>query len=185
MSISASLSTISFLAFSEQVNYSCYPIYCILHTVYYGTMRLTICGSITFHDEMKQLQKELELLGHTVKIPRIQVPDKSGVLIPAKEFYVKYKKTAKPTDTWIWDRVKQSITLHFRKIAWSQAILVANYEKNDIKNYIGGNTLMEMGLALYLKKKIFLLNPIPEVSYKEELIALQPTIIYGDLTNIR
>lgn len=32
-------------------------------------------------------------------------------------------------------------------ICGSDAILVLNYDKKGIKNYIGGNTLMEMGFA--------------------------------------
>ena len=147
-------------------------------------MKLTICGSIAFHDEIKQLKRELEALDHTVKIPANTVKDKSGTPIPAKEFYNRYKKTAKPQDLWIWQRVQENIHRHFQKIAWSDAILVANYDKNGIAKYIGGNTLMEMGLALYLKKKIFLLKPIPEVSYKEELLAMSPIIIRGNLNKI-
>ena len=61
---------------------------------------------------------------------------------------------------------------------------VCNYDKKDIKGYIGGNTLMEMGLAFFLKKKIYLLNEIPEISYKEEILGVKPIIIIGDLSKI-
>jgi hypothetical protein len=38
-----------------------------------------------------------------------------------------------------------------------------------------------MGLAFHLGKIIYLLNPIPEMAYKEEILAVQPTILYGNL----
>jgi hypothetical protein len=75
---------------------------------------------------------------------------------------------------------------HYNEIAnLSDAVLVLNFDKNDVKNYIGGNTLMEMGMAYVLDKKIFLLNPIPEVTYTEEIKSLEPIVINGDLDLIR
>jgi hypothetical protein len=54
-----------------------------------------------------------------------------------------------------------------------------------IKNYIGGNTLMEMGFAHVLDQKIFLYNPIPEIPYyKSEIEAVKPTVIHGNLSLI-
>ncbi len=48
------------------------------------------------------------------------------------------------------------------KLKESDAILVMNYTKDDKENYIGANTLMEIGMAFILQKKIFILNPSPE-----------------------
>ena len=45
----------------------------------------------------------------------------------------------------------------------ADAVLVMNLDKNGIKNYIGGNALMEIGFAHVLNQKIFLYNPIPEI----------------------
>ncbi len=59
-------------------------------------------------------------------------------------------------------------------------------KKNGVLNYVGANTLLEMGLAFYLKKPIFLLNPIPEgVGYVEEMKGLHPIVINGDLKLIK
>ena len=74
---------------------------------------------------------------------------------------------------------------HFDKIEWSEAILVTNYEKNNIKGYIGANTLLEMGLALHLRKKIFLLNPVPKISYKEEILGMKPILINNSLVKVK
>ena len=73
---------------------------------------------------------------------------------------------------------------HYEFIKNSDAILVVNTEKNDVKNYIGGNALMEIGFAYVLGKKIFLLNPIPEMGYKDEIMAMQPIILNRDLNKI-
>lgn len=41
-----------------------------------------------------------------------------------------------------------------------------------------------MGVALYLEKKIFMLNPVPDVPWKEEILGIQPVVLYGDLGQI-
>jgi len=63
----------------------------------------------------------------------------------------------------------------------SDAIIVINVDKNGIKNYIGGNTFLEMGFAYVLDKKLFLLNDIPKVNYKDEIVALKPIILNGNI----
>ena len=66
------------------------------------------------------------------------------------------------------------------------AILVMNFDKHGIKNYIGGNTLMEIGFAHALNQKIFLFNPIPDIPYyKSEIEAVKPVVINGDLSLIK
>ncbi len=65
------------------------------------------------------------------------------------------------------------------------AVLVLNLDKNGVKNYIGGNTLMEIGFAHVLNQKVFLYNPIPDIPYYQtEIEAVQPVIINGDLSRI-
>lgn len=72
---------------------------------------------------------------------------------------------------------------HFALIARSDALLVANYEKNGKPNYIGGNVLMEMTVAFYLKKPIFILNSAPQDSpLLDEIMGVRPTFLHGDIT---
>ncbi len=74
---------------------------------------------------------------------------------------------------------------HYAHILESDAILIINEIKNDIENYIGGNVLIEMGQAYVNNKKIFLLNNIPDnLSYSDEIRALQPICLNGDLSKI-
>jgi len=95
------------------------------------------------------------------------------------------------------DEEKEKIKLHqkfnldairefWKLMQGADAILVLNFDKNGIKNYIGGNTLMEIGFAHVLNQKIYLWNPIPEIPYyKTEIEAVRPIIINGDLSKIK
>lgn len=146
-------------------------------------MKITICGSIAFIDEMVSAKTALEALGHEVKHPPVEVQDENGRMLPAKEYYA-LRKSSTATDGWIWDRKAWAMKLHFEKVAWSDAILVMNFEKNGVPHYIGANTFLEMGLAFHLQKPIFLLNPIPELPIKEELLGMKPRILHGDLARL-
>lgn len=80
---------------------------------------------------------------------------------------------------------KDAIRDFWKSMQGADAILVTNYDKHGIKNYIGGNTLMEIGFAHVLNQKIFLLNPIPDIPYyKSEIEAVKPVILNGDLSKI-
>lgn len=146
-------------------------------------MKVTICGSIAFYEKMLEVKKELEKLGHVVKLPPHEVKDEKGKMIPVSEYYSR-RKAETSDDSWIWDRKEEAMILHFKKIEWSEVIIVLNYDKSGIKNYVGANTLIEMGIAQYLNKKIYLLNKVPEISYKEEILGMKPIVIEGDLNKI-
>ncbi|HED38482.1 MAG TPA: hypothetical protein ENI76_09610 [Ignavibacteria bacterium] len=146
-------------------------------------MKITICGSIAFYDEMLDIKSKLELSGHKVKLPPHEIKDDSGAMISVKEYYTKRKSTT-DNDSWVWDRKTEAITNHFDKVCWADVILVTNYNKNDINGYVGGNTLIEMGVAFFLKKPIYLLKQIPKISYKEEIIGMKPVVINNDLEKI-
>ena len=67
----------------------------------------------------------------------------------------------------------------------ADTVLVLNIDKNGIENYVGGNTLMEIGFAHVLNQKIFMLNPIPQMPYcQTEIEAVKPIILNGDLAKI-
>lgn len=137
---------------------------------------------------MKKVKRELEALRHEVKMPPEFVKDADGCDIPVKEYY-KLRKAAynaDHTDNWIWERKARAMIRHFKKVEWCEAILVVNLPKNGVDGYVGANTLMEMGLAFYLGKRIFMLYPAPDYPYcKEEITAMKPVVINGDLALIR
>lgn len=75
---------------------------------------------------------------------------------------------------------------HYKNIVESDAILIVNGEKKEIKNYIGGNILMEMGQVYVNHKKIFFLNGLPRgLSYQDEIEAMDPICLEGDPANIK
>jgi len=74
---------------------------------------------------------------------------------------------------------------HFNEVAKADAILVLNYIKHGINNYIGGNVLMEMALAFHLEKPVFVLNEIPtESNFVEEIKGLNPIVLHGKLDGL-
>ena len=44
---------------------------------------------------------------------------------------------------------------------------------------------MEIVKAWELEKKVYFYNPIPDNIFRDELIGINPTIIYGDLKKIK
>ncbi|MDO8451450.1 MAG: hypothetical protein Q7S76_01115 [bacterium] len=136
-------------------------------------MIITICGSMQFHDEMLSYKETLEASGYTVYIP-------SGAYDITKN--EAYKETDEEK---VLVKVEHDVIReHFGYIQKSDAILILNFEKNGIPNYIGGNTFLEMGLAFWLGKKVFVLYPIPSMDYRTEMHAMQPIVIDGDLGKI-
>jgi len=122
-------------------------------------MKITLCSSANFFEKLWDIKKSLEEIGHEVLLPSMKDFHHLGEDSLAKIQY-------------------DLINEHFQKIDQSHAVYVANYDKNGIVGYIGGNSFLEMGLAFYRKIPIFLLNEIPQqVSYREELIALKPIVV--------
>lgn len=73
---------------------------------------------------------------------------------------------------------------HFAKMNTSEAILVVNETKNGVEHYIGGNTLMEIAYAYSQGLDIFLLNPVPELPYADEVRGVHPIILGGSLDTL-
>lgn len=80
---------------------------------------------------------------------------------------------------------QEYIVRNFDKIAESDSILVVNGEKHGIKGYIGANVLMEIGLAFYFKKNIYIWNPTEKDSaYNDELRAFEAVFVNQDIEKI-
>jgi hypothetical protein len=77
------------------------------------------------------------------------------------------------------------IRKYFHEIKEVDAILVLNYTKNGIENYVGGNSLIEMAFAHVLNKKIFLLNPIPKMNYSDEIESFFPVVLNGKIEGFK
>lgn len=153
-------------------------------------MNITLCGSIGFYTKMVSIRDELMAHNHKVRIPEIakEIPAKygSGKKIYFDQ-YIEYNGglEAFPAKHAIWNLKESAIKDHFKKIDWCDGILVVNQTKKGIQGYIGGNTLIEIGVAFYLKKLIYILNPISsELSYKQEILGMKPIILEGNISLI-
>ena len=149
-------------------------------------MKIAICGSMAFHAEMEKIGDELRKNGHEIKAPVLRIDAKESGQDRKMSIRAAIEQNgginAFPQSHLIWKEKSDAIDDHFAKVASSDAILVANYPKHDILGYIGGNTLMEMAVARYLKKKIFVLFPVSsKLSFKEEILGMYPTIINQNL----
>lgn len=130
-------------------------------------MKITICGSMLHEPSMAAAAETLRTQGHEVDKPNV---------VEGHVYTDNLDANA--------DLKRGFIDEHFRKIDTSDAILVINEDKNGIVHYIGGNTLIEIAYAYAQGLEIFLLNPVPEVSYADEVRGMHPIILDGDLTKI-
>ena len=137
-------------------------------------MKIGIVGSMQFVDKMIEIKNELNKMGHKAFLTDLHksMIGKNDSEIEKIKLYQKFNKDA--------------IREFWRAMQGADAVLVINFDKNGIKNYVGGNTLMEIGFAHVLNQKIFMFNPIPEMPYcKTEIEAVKPVIINGDLSLIK
>jgi hypothetical protein len=140
---------------------------------------ITICSSANFYKQVVDIRERLEKLGFKVLIPKMaEKMRETGI------YDVSHYKTWH--DDKDYSKKTPLIRGHFDEVAKADAILVMNYEKHGVDNYIGGNVLMEMALAFYLNLPIFILNEIPsESSFLEEIHALAPIVLHGELKDLK
>jgi len=144
-------------------------------------MKISICGSITASKKLIEIAEILEAKDIDVELPYSTKMIREGKITLKDYCEVK----AKQGDGCFRERANEDfIKKYFKEISKSDAILVVNEEKNGVKGYIGGNALMEIAFAYVLDKRIYLLNEIPDISYKDEIIAMNPEVIHGDLSCI-
>lgn len=122
-------------------------------------MVVVLCGSMKFKEDIINIGKRLEELGHTIKLP-IECINGEPKEIASRA--------------------------HFNRIISedTEAILVVNNEKNGIVNYIGPNSFAEVAFAFFHNKKIFLLNDIYE-PYKDELEGWKSVSLGGNLEKLK
>ncbi len=137
-------------------------------------MKIGVAGSMQFTEEMIRVCEELEKLGHTTFMSKF------------KDNYVgktdEEKETQKLYDKYTHDAIRE----FWKPMQDADALLVINKDKHGIKNYIGGNSFLEMGFAHVLGQKLYLMNPIPDMPYYgTEIIAMNPIVINGKLEEIK
>ena len=145
-------------------------------------MRIVVCGSSSQKIKMVETKKVLEELGHSVYVSPVYI-DAVGGDADAQAIFAKAEKEHAAV------KIEHDfIRKYFDEIRKADAILVVNYdsEKHGIQNYIGCNTLLEIGCAYDHRKKIFLVNPIPDQADRcDELVAMKPIVLDGDFKKIQ
>lgn len=144
-------------------------------------MKIVICASIEFTEKIQEVADSLTRMGYSVEIPLTSQRIINGELT-LEEFIKEKKQIGGGVERKVRDDV---IRRYFEIIKASDGILVLNLEKNGVAHYIGGNTFLEMGFAHVLHKPIFLYSKVPDTSYTDEIIAMQPIVLDGDLSKIR
>ena len=125
---------------------------------------------MTVSKKMIELEKILTQKGHEITLPEFTYDyAKMGSITTIHTESVKNKKK--------YGLIKN----YFDKIKKHDAILVVNEERKGIKNYIGGNTFLEIGFAYILEKKIFIYNSLPNLDLSEEIESMQPIILNQNL----
>lgn len=135
-------------------------------------MKIFIACSKHFYERIPSVAEYLQARGHVLTMPNSydnpMMEEQIKKLNPQE--HVKWKAMMLRRDE--------------ENIRPNDAILVLNYEKNGQPNYIGGATFLEMFKAWEMRKKLFLLNPIPDNLLRDEIIGFDPIILNGNLERI-
>jgi len=136
-------------------------------------MKIGVSGSMQFAEQQIELCEKLRAMGHEVFA--------SGFI----DSYIGKSDDEKEVIKLDHKNNYDAIREYWEPMQDADALLVANFDKHGVKNYIGGNAFLEMGFAYVLHQKIYLLNPIPDMPYYgTEIIAMRPVVIHGDLSKI-
>jgi len=125
-------------------------------------MKIYLACSKHFYNKIPEIKEKLEKQNHEITLP-------NSFDNPFREEEI--KEMGK----------EEHIEWKTKKIESNDAIIVLNFEKNGQLNYIGGATFMEIVKAWELGKLIYLYNEIPESLFTDEISAINPTIINGNL----
>lgn len=138
-------------------------------------MKILIGWSMSFASKMFEIQETLTTQWHTVS------------LSPGINFFLENPDAKMDFEQELQFCQETGIMKKFfDEIAISEAVVFLNYDKKWISGYIGASVLMEIGIAYYLGKKIFLTNAIDQSQwYALEVLLTNPIILDGDLNKIQ
>lgn len=137
-------------------------------------MKIVIGGSMAFAKEQIAIKDILVTAGHTVLLTDdiAEYVEKPAI----KSSFEEELRISREYD------IMRSF---FNQIAESDAFLVCNLPKNGIPGYLGTSVLMELGLAYYLGKRIYLLHDFDRSQgYALEVAIIDPVVLNGDVTLI-
>lgn len=136
-------------------------------------MKIIVCGSMSSSKDMVRVEEELKKNGHDVVLPKFT------------HEYAKLESVDKEITESLREKKEYDLIRgYFKKIKEGDSLLVVNAYKNGIEGYIGGNSFLEMGFAYVSEKPIYLLNKVPDMAYTDEILAMNPIVLDGDLSQI-
>lgn len=136
-------------------------------------MKIVICGSMRLSKKMIEVGDKLKELGHDIILPR------------HTHEYAEMNTSDHVHNESAKNKINNDLIRdYYNKIAENDAVLIVNDDLNGVCSYIGGNSFLEMGFAHVLNKKLYLLNNIPESLFKDEIVAMQPIVLNGDISKI-
>ena len=139
---------------------------------------ITICSSASFYEHANEVADELREMGFEVIVPYTARLMKERADYDLTKYKTWYENEAD------FHKKKEYVDGHIKEVEKADAILVVNDAKKDIEGYIGMNVMMEMAIAYYLKKPIFVMNPIgKDHPAYEEVIGMESVILNNDLSN--
>lgn len=130
-------------------------------------MKVFIICSKVFYNKIPAIKEKLESNGHEITLPNCYDSPETESSYRGTDSHAKWKS----------EMIKHSEEV----ISNIDSVLVLNYDKNGMANYIGGATFLEMYDAFRLGKKIYMISDIPEGILKDEIIGFNPIIIRGNL----
>lgn len=137
-----------------------------------------ICCSSSFYEHANKVANELEKLGYSVVVPATARTMRESGDYDIHKIKTWYKE---PKDSHI--KVSK-MNAHFKEVETGDAILIINDDKPGQPRYIGPNTLMEWGVAVYLGKPVFILYDVPKTANTYEEVLTATAVLNGDLNKI-
>ncbi|MEI7689801.1 MAG: hypothetical protein WCI79_02440 [Candidatus Saccharibacteria bacterium] len=135
-------------------------------------MKIFIICSKKFYNQIPSIKDNLEAKGHIITLPNCYDD-------PYTED--KYRQMGRAEHA----NFKSEMIRHSEDVINSNdAVLVLNFTKNGVDNYISGATFLEMYEAFKLGKKIFMYNDIPDGILHDEIVGFSPIMLKGDLGKI-
>lgn len=140
---------------------------------------ITLCSSAQFYKHVNELADKLEEMGYTAL-----VPGNAKKMRASGNYDVAQHKTwfDNPGD---FGKKREFMDAHFKEVEKADAVLLVNDEKHGKPGYIGPNGLMEMAVAYFLKKPIYVLNDVDkDNSVYEEVYGMGCVILHGDISKV-
>jgi hypothetical protein len=116
------------------------------------------------------IQRELERRDHLVTLP-------NNCDDPGREERI---KSSTPSEYRGWKA--RMLEMQREKVRANDAVLVLNFDKGESRNYLGGATFLEVFKCGSWEGGSFSSIPLPDGILRDELDAMSPVVIDGDLS---